>query len=114
MVLNEESGVDGEYLAIGVKRYPVAGFRVTFTIQIGYKLILEPANGNEGCRVVGDQVLGVDGALKDAAIISDIILGVGNHRDPLRSIKIGVVNVEITVITVVPQRPLNRVGRRRY
>jgi hypothetical protein len=82
MVLNEESGIDGKNLAAAVELNAVAGPNVAFACKVCYKLILEPANGDEGCRVVRHKILSVDGALKDAAVLVDGVLGIRYYRDP--------------------------------
>jgi hypothetical protein len=71
MVLNEESGVDGKDLAVGVESYAITGFRITLTTQVSDKVVLEPAHGNEGGAIIRYKILSVDGALKDAAILVD-------------------------------------------
>jgi hypothetical protein len=86
MVLYEESGIDGENFAVSVKLYAIAGTHIAFTCQVGDKLILEVANGDEGCRIVRYFCLKVYRTLEYPTILSDIILGVGDHRDPLTAI----------------------------
>jgi hypothetical protein len=76
--LYEESGVDGEDLAVGVKLNAIASTHVALCGQIGNELILEPTHCDERSRVVGDKVLGVDRTLEHTTLLGD---GVLRERD---------------------------------
>jgi hypothetical protein len=93
MVLNDESGVDGEDLTVNVELNAVAGLHITFLGKVGYKLVLEVTNRDEGGRVVWYFVLRVDGALEDATILIDGVLGVRHYGDPSAAVEVGVPDV---------------------
>jgi hypothetical protein len=79
MVLNEESGVDGKNLAINVELNAVAGPHVAFACQVCYKLILEPANGDEGCRIIRNKVRPINRPFKHSSLLSNRVLRVGHN-----------------------------------
>ena len=93
MVLNEESGVDGEDLAVGVELNAIASSRITFASQVSNKVVLNPANCYEGSGVVWYIILSVDWPLEHTAILVNSVVGVRYNAYELTAIQINVVYV---------------------
>jgi hypothetical protein len=84
--LYEETGVNVEDLAVGVELNAIASLDVAVLVQVGHELIVKPAYCDEGSRVVGDFVLGVNRPLKHTTLLGDGVLGEWDDRNPLRTI----------------------------
>jgi hypothetical protein len=93
MVLNDKSGVDGKNLAVNVELNAVTSSHVSLAREVCYELILEVAYRDEGCGIVWNQILGIDGTLEHTAILVDVILGIWHHGNPLSPVQVSVPNV---------------------
>jgi hypothetical protein len=56
-------------------------------------LVLEVANSDEGGRVVGNFCLEVNGSLEHSPILSNIVLRIRHHGDPLPPVQIYIPDV---------------------
>jgi hypothetical protein len=77
--LYEETGVNGEDLAVGVELNAIASLHVAVLIQVGHELIVEPAYGDKGGRVVWNFCLKVNRSLEHSTILIDGILRKGGY-----------------------------------
>ena len=81
--LYEETGVNGEDLAVRVKGYAVTGLYIPVLVKVSDEVVLNPSHGDEGGRVVGDFVLCVDRAFEHTTLLGDGVHRVRNYRNPL-------------------------------
>jgi hypothetical protein len=93
MVLNEESGIYGKHLEVGIKLNAIASANVTLTIQVGNKVVFNPTNCYEGRSVVWYIILSVDWSFEHTAILVNSVVGVGYNAYELTAIQINVVYV---------------------
>jgi hypothetical protein len=79
MVLNEESGIYGKHLEVGIKLNAIASANVTLTIQVGNKVVFNPTNCYEGRSVVWNFSLKINRSLKHTTLLCDCVLGEGDY-----------------------------------